>query len=65
MNLKIKAALIVAGIVCMGVLGSIVAQFLPWYVLPGILLLVLTYFMYQIVLTQLNLEARIEEMRKK
>ena len=65
MNLKIKAALMVAGIVCMGILGSLLAHFLPWYVFPALGIALLVYFMYQIILTHLKMEARIEELRNK
>ena len=65
MNLKLKAALIVASVLGVGMFVSFISSFLPWYVLPALLIAFLVYIMYDLVLTKLNYDAKIEEMSKR
>ena len=60
---EIKAVLIVAIIVASGGLAVVVGTYLPWYILPVILLAYMIYIMYQLVLTRLDTEDKIKEIK--
>ena len=63
MTNQIKAALIVAGILLIGIVVTIIGTYLPWYVLPSIVLTYFVYIMYQLVLTKLNVDAKVSEIK--
>ena len=64
MNLKLKAAFIVASVILVGVMATFVAQFLPWYTFPAIMLAFMLYIMYQLVLNKLKMDEKIDTMSK-
>lgn len=64
MNIKLKAALIVLGTVIVAATVATVAQFLPWYIFPAAMLAFLLYIMYQLILSKLEMDAKIDAMSK-
>ena len=60
---EIKAALVVALVLALGGLTIVVSTYLPWYILPSIVLVYMVYIMYQLVLTKLDAEDKIKEMK--
>jgi len=60
---EIKAALVVALVLALGGLTIVVSTYLPWYILPSIVLLYMIYIMYQLILTKLDTDDRIREIK--
>ena len=60
---EIKAVLVVALILAAGGLAIVVSTYLPWFILPSIVLVYMVYIMYQLVLTKLDTDDRIREMK--
>jgi hypothetical protein len=60
---EIKAALVVALVLALGGLTIIVSTYLPWYILPSIVLVYMVYIMYQLILTKLNTDDKIKEIK--
>ena len=60
---EIKAALIVTLVLALGGLTIIVSTYLPWYILPSIVLVYMVYIMYQLILTKLDTEEKIKEIK--
>ena len=60
---QIKAALIVAIILAAGGSAVVIGTYLPWYILPGIVLVYMIYIMYQLVLTKLDTDDKIKEIK--
>ena len=60
---EIKAALVVALVLSLGGLTIIVSTYLPWYILPSIVLVYMVYIMYQLILTKLNTDDKIKEIK--
>ena len=63
MTNQIKAALIVALILAVGGLVVVVGTYLPWYILPVLGIGYMVYLMYQLILTKLDTEDRIKEIK--
>ena len=63
MTNQIKAALIVALIVAAGGSAVVIGTYLPWYVLPGIVLVYMIYIMYQLILTKLDTDDKIKDIK--
>jgi hypothetical protein len=60
---EIKAALVVALVLALGGLTIVVSTYLPWFILPSIVLVYMVYIMYQLILTKLDTDDRIREMK--
>jgi len=60
---EIKAALVVALVLALGGLAIVVSTYLPWFILPSIVLVYMVYIMYQLILTKLDTDDRIREMK--
>ena len=60
---EIKAVLVVAFILAVGGLAIVISTYLPWFILPSIVLVYMVYIMYQLVLTKLDTDDRIREMK--
>jgi hypothetical protein len=60
---EIKAALIVTLVLALGGLTIVVSTYLPWYILPSIVLVYMVYIMYQLILTKLDTEEKIKEIK--
>lgn len=60
---QIKAALIVAMIVAAGGSAVVIGTYLPWYILPSIVLVYMIYIMYQLVLTKLNTDDTVSNIK--
>ena len=60
---EIRAALMVALVLAVGGLVVVVGTYLPWYVLPGIVLVYMIYIMYQLILTKLDTDDKIKEIK--
>jgi len=60
---EIRAALIVTLVLALGGLTIIVSTYLPWYILPSIVLVYMVYIMYQLILTKLDTEEKIKEIK--
>ena len=60
---EIRAALVVALVLALGGLAIVVSTYLPWFILPSIVLVYMIYIMYQLILTKLDTDDRIREMK--
>ena len=60
---EIKAALVVALVLALGGLTIVISTYLPWYILPSIVLVYMVYIMYQLILTKLNTDDKIKEIK--
>jgi hypothetical protein len=60
---EIKAALVVALVLALGGLTIVISTYLPWYILPSIVLVYMVYIMYQLILTKLDTEEKIKEIK--
>ena len=60
---EIKAVLIVALVLAVGGLVVVVSTYLPWYILPSIVLVYMIYIMYQLILTKLDTDDKIKEIK--
>lgn len=63
MSNQVKAALIVAFIMvaCAGII--VIGTYLPWYVIPGIGLVYFIYIMYELILTKLEMDNKVSEIK--
>jgi hypothetical protein len=60
---EIKAALVVALVLALGGLAIVVSTYLPWFILPSIVLAYMVYIMYQLILTKLDTDDKIKEIK--
>ena len=60
---EIRAALMVTLVLAVGGLVVVVSTYLPWYVLPVLGIGYMVYLMYQLILTKLDTEDRIKEIK--
>jgi hypothetical protein len=60
---EIRAALMVALVLAVGGLVVVVGTYLPWYILPSIVLVYMIYIMYQLILTKLDTDDKIKEIK--
>lgn len=60
---EIRAALMVAIVLAVGGLVVVVSTYLPWYILPSIVLVYMIYIMYQLILTKLDTDDKIKEIK--
>jgi hypothetical protein len=60
---EIRAALMVALVLAVGGLVVVVSTYLPWYILPSIVLVYMIYIMYQLILTKLDTDDKIKEIK--
>ena len=60
---EIKAALIVVSVLAVGGLVVVISTYFPWYILPGIVLIYMIYLMYQLILTKLDTDDKIKEIK--
>lgn len=65
MNLKLKAAFQTIGFFVASLVGASLANFLPGYVLIGLVFAGLFFIVYNLLLTRLECEKKLEDIRSK
>lgn len=63
MTNEIKAAFIVAFIVAAGGVIVVLGTYLPWFILPVLGIGYMIYLMYQLILTKLNTDVKVSEIK--